>query len=732
MTTIRDVAKYAGVSPITVSRVVNESENVNAETRAKVEKAIEDLGYIPNLAARSLRSKQTFTLALILPDITSGFWTTVARGVEDAAQGGSYSVFLCNTDENPEKFTKYLNTVIRQRVDGVIVAPYSMNGQQLSQLSEMKIPTVVIDRRLNHWDGDMVYCDSIAGAQALTQHLLSLGHKRIAIISGPSATSTAEDRVAGYCLALHKAGIPIDERLILRGEYRESSGILLTRELIRNSLKTTAVIAANNTIAAGVLDELKRHDIRVPEDMAVVAFDEMPEMERRFPFMTNVTQPAYDMGVNATQLMLSRINASGILKSREVILPTRLILRYSCGRFLKSDQASSKILYSLIPDITESQLIKPLDDADRELLLTIAPHVPGTSQQDELKSGFAKPIKERLSRALQGKMSDRLPIMANQALNRAFIEQCIGHPVRLASDGLNILPEDAVEFALKLGLDALPCEISWQLGAIDDDLSTDLSARVRQAYPAPSLAAQIGVLEDLLTAVENSGIGVYVRFNSFVENALRIVSECDLGSARKRHPDLDKLMDMLVKHHCRVMRALCDRFGRDLLFISIDDDALTRPDLVDDLNLFENSVLPRLASMIIPAREHGLPIALNCKSFSNNLLSRLLEIGINVIHLPSLDVKTLSKTHFESGIAQEWSGKMAFIGGISLDYVADLSTEEIDGHVDQALAALSNQPRFIIGVDAGYGTGITGKNDFPIRNFTTMVRAIQKYGSVKA
>jgi LacI family transcriptional regulator len=334
MTTIRDVAKSAGVSPITVSRVVNRLDNVNPETRTRVENAIEELGYVRNLAARSLRSRETYTLALILPDITNTFWTTVARGVEDAAQGGGYSVLLCNTDENPDKFTKYLSTVLQQRVDGVLVVPVASDALHFAQLNDMKVPTVVIDRRMADWDGDSVYCDSIAAAQALTQHLLSLGHTRIAIISGPATTSTAEDRVAGYCLALCKAGLPVDQRLIWRGEFRARSGRAMTRELLALGLDPTAIVATNNAIAAGVLEELKSHGKNVPADMAVVCFDEIPEMERFFPFLTSVTQPAYDMGINATQLLLSRIGANNPLRAREVVLPTRLILRYSCGRFL--------------------------------------------------------------------------------------------------------------------------------------------------------------------------------------------------------------------------------------------------------------------------------------------------------------------------------------------------------------------------------------------------------------
>ena len=722
MTTIRDVAKYAGVSPITVSRVVNDADNVNPETRSRVERAIADLGYIQNLAARSLRSKQSFTLALILPDVTSAFWTTVARGVEDAAQGGGYSVFLCNTDENPEKFTKYINTVIRQRVDGVLIAPYSMDGRQLSQLVEMKIPTVVIDRRVNNWDGDSVYCDSVAGSHALVQHLLSLGHRRIAILSGPVATSTAEDRVSGYCLALRKAGIPIDERLILRGEYRESSGLALTRELLSSGVDPSAIIAANNAIAAGVLEQLKIQGLSVPGDIAVVCFDEMPEMERRFPFLTNVTQPAYDMGINATQLLLSRISANGNLRPREVILPTRLILRYSCGRFLKKEGPKSQIRYSIIPDMTESVLVKPLDDADLDLLLSIAPHQGGALHGDAAEIELAKSNKERLLKAFLFRQADRLAILENRGAGKAVMEHVLGHTVRLAPDGINVLPEDAVEFAQKMGLDAVPCEIFWNLGPVPYEPDGDLAAKARQLYPPPSLAVQISTLENLFNAVEGSGVGVYVRFSSFLQNALNAVSESDLRSALHRHPALNKLMDMLVKHQGRVMRALCDRFGRDVLFVSVQDDILASQILVSDLDLFEDSILPRLDLMCAPAKEHDLPIALDTLSLNASALSGLYEIGIHLIQSTGLEPDTLKD------LASEWTGKVAFIGGIPANRLVGASREEVEEHIRQVCETYKSQPGFVLSVDASL-------SDYPglqPQNFVTMIRAVQRFGQYRS
>ncbi len=224
MPTISDVAKQAGVSPATVSRVIQGAKNVRPATREKVQQAIEELGYVPSAVAQSLRSKRTRSLALVVSDITNPFWTTVARGVEDEAQRHGYAVLLCNTDENLAKQLRYLDFLISQQVDGVIIAPYDSNGQHLNKLRQRNIPTVLIDRRIDGWNVDSVRGDSVSGARALVQHLIRLGHTRIAVVSGPATTSTAEDRIAGYCLALTEEGIPVEPSLIRRGEYRTPVG----------------------------------------------------------------------------------------------------------------------------------------------------------------------------------------------------------------------------------------------------------------------------------------------------------------------------------------------------------------------------------------------------------------------------------------------------------------------------------------------------------------------------
>lgn len=352
MTTINDVAKRAGVSPVTVSRVLNGAPNVNAATRERVNRVIAELGYVPNILARSLRSRRTRSLALILPDITNPFWPTVARGVEDAAQQGGYTVLLCNSDENAEKQARYLEVVVSQQVDGVIIAPCDSDSSHLALLRERSIATVVIDRRIDDWDVDTVRGDSIGGAHALVRHLIDLGHKRIAMLTGPENTSTSQDRVAGYEAALSHAGILVDADLVRYGEFRESSGHEMMRDLLGGHPDITAVFAANNAIALGALEAIGERGLKVPQDVALVCFDDLSPTSQVFPFLTVAEQPAYQIGFEAAQLLLNALATRAPRAPRHIMLPSRLIIRHSCGSRLAEGALRGTSLSLPLPQTT--------------------------------------------------------------------------------------------------------------------------------------------------------------------------------------------------------------------------------------------------------------------------------------------------------------------------------------------------------------------------------------------
>jgi LacI family transcriptional regulator len=334
MTNIRDVAKLAGVAPITVSRVVNSADGVRDDTRQRVQQAISQLHYVPNTLARSLRSRQSHTIALIVSDITNPFWTTVARGVEDIAAENNFQTILCNTDESPIKEANYLNLLVERRVDGVIIAPTTRDKRQLAVLKQLQVPCVLIDRRVDGFKADLVYGDSRCGARLLLDHLISLGHCRIALINGPSSISSAQDRADGYRDALAAHGIAVDANLIFQGDFKQESGCRLTRQVLTLDPRPTAIFAANNFIALGVLQALQEEELRVPEDMALVCIDDLPFFSAIDPFLTVVAQPAYEMGAAAAGLLVERLTTQRAGKAREVVLAPQLIIRRSCGQGL--------------------------------------------------------------------------------------------------------------------------------------------------------------------------------------------------------------------------------------------------------------------------------------------------------------------------------------------------------------------------------------------------------------
>jgi LacI family transcriptional regulator len=331
MPTIRDVAKLAGVSPITVSRVINNSGYIGKGTKKRVEAAIRQLGYVPNTLARSLRSRRTSTLALVLTDITNPFWTTVARGAEDAASKAGFSMMLGNTDESEEKQGRYLTALLEKQIDGILFVPVGNTSSVIRMVKRQDVPMVVLDRRISGAKADVVRCDSEGGAYHLTRLLLSLGHRKIAVLSGPQTISTAEDRVRGYQKALAEQGVPVRPELILYGSFTVESGAEMARRMLTLSPKPTAVFAVNNFIAIGALKMLQESHVRVPESIALVGFDDLPVSPMFDPFLTVVRQPAYEMGLRAAELLLARLAGTAPRAYQELILPTEVEIHRSSG-----------------------------------------------------------------------------------------------------------------------------------------------------------------------------------------------------------------------------------------------------------------------------------------------------------------------------------------------------------------------------------------------------------------
>jgi LacI family transcriptional regulator len=328
MPTVLDVAKRAGVAPITVSRVINNSGYISEATRERVEAAVKELGYVPNTLARGLRSKKTKTLALVVTDITNPYFTLMARGVEDVAGSSNYTVIYCNTDESAAKEEKYANLLAQRQVDGVLLVPSGGNIKSINFLLSNDITVVALDRRVSGVEIDSIRSDSEDGAYRLIRLLIRVGHEKIAVITGPQDVSTSVDRVSGYQRALAEAGLTEGE-IIYYGEFNQQSGYELTKQAMLHS--PTAIFGANNFITIGIIKALQDLSVKVPDKISVVGFDDLPESMLLSPFLTVAAQPAYEMGRMATELLLNRISGELAGGYKELILPTQIIERQSIG-----------------------------------------------------------------------------------------------------------------------------------------------------------------------------------------------------------------------------------------------------------------------------------------------------------------------------------------------------------------------------------------------------------------
>jgi LacI family transcriptional regulator len=265
----------------------------------------------------------------VVSDITNPFWTTVARGIEDTANQKGYHLIIGNTDESPKKQNDYLTFLMKKQVDGFLVVPASFSP--LTQLTNREIPYVVLDRWLPGEDVDSVRCDSVGGAYQLTLHLLTLGHRRIAVITGRQDHSTALDRVEGSRQAMKDAGLDKRMLTVYWGEFTQAAGYDYTERLLKITPRPTAIFATNNFIAIGVMRCLRQHGLAVPGDISVVAFDDLPLAITIDPFFTVAAQPAYEMGKRATQLLLTRLGEEVSSEPQEIVLPVEMIVRQSSG-----------------------------------------------------------------------------------------------------------------------------------------------------------------------------------------------------------------------------------------------------------------------------------------------------------------------------------------------------------------------------------------------------------------
>lgn len=329
MATIVDVARRAGVSISTVSRVLNGRDHVNEGVIARVRQAAQELQYQPSRAARALRAKQTTIIGLLITDIQNPFFTALVRGVEDVAQRNGFSLILCNSDEDPQKERQYIEVLCAEQVAGAIITPTREQQRALKLFQEHKIPIVTVDRKVKGNEIDAVLVDNQRGAREATAHLVDNGYRRIGIISGPITTTTGRERLEGYRQALRDAGIEHDPALERMGSFKEESGRQLTCELLDLEQPIDALFVANNLMTLGALAALNECHKRIPEDIGIVGFDEMQWSSLSAISLTTVTQPVYEIGSTAALRLFQRLQNPAALTRQEIVLAPTLRVRDS-------------------------------------------------------------------------------------------------------------------------------------------------------------------------------------------------------------------------------------------------------------------------------------------------------------------------------------------------------------------------------------------------------------------
>lgn len=329
-TTIYDVAAQAGVSAMTVSRVLNGSARVADGTRERVEAAIESLGYVPNTLARGLRSA-TRTVALVIPDVSNPFFTELVRGAEAVAWAHDYTLFLGNTHGSPEQEALYLQKFVGHGVDGLLIAPSGDRSEgALEDLQGRGLPFVLVDTKVGGIRADTVSSDNAEGARQLTEHLLNLGHTAVALVGGDPDRSTSQERQQGYEETLRQRSISPRPDYYVSTDFSRAAGFEATQQLMSLAAPPTALFAANNTLAVGAVEALRDLNLRVPEDVALVCFEDLELASTLYPFLTVLAQPARTFGEVGAQFLLERVRDPA-LAPRKRELPLSLIVRQSCG-----------------------------------------------------------------------------------------------------------------------------------------------------------------------------------------------------------------------------------------------------------------------------------------------------------------------------------------------------------------------------------------------------------------
>lgn len=333
--TLRDVARRAGVAVSTASLALNGRPHVSAQLACRVHQAALELGYQPNGVARSLRTRRTQLVSLVVADINNPFFAAMARGAEEALRQSGYCLLICNTDEDALREERFLEVALHKKTDGVLLVPTGRQHPGLEALARQKCPVVLLDRRMPRMEADAVLSDNIGGAYIGTEFLLQEGHRRIGVITGHMMVSAIRERLAGHIKALRDYGIERDGQLIISGGHTREGGYHACKSLLDVERPPSAIFSTNNLMARGALLALRDLGRTCPEEVSLLGFDDFDEAALLTPPLTVVAQQPYEMGLAAGQLLLTRLEGEGRAQKRvrQIRLKTALVRRGSVTKY---------------------------------------------------------------------------------------------------------------------------------------------------------------------------------------------------------------------------------------------------------------------------------------------------------------------------------------------------------------------------------------------------------------
>ena len=338
--TIRDVAREAGVSVATVSRVINDSGPVRDETRRRIREVAQRLRFTPNTTARSLSTRRTHTIGVLLPDVYGEFFSEVMRGVDQTARQHKFHILISSWHSEARELEAAIRAM-RGRVDGLILMASELESATLENNLPERAPVVLINAGIDDAHYDTLNIDNFGGACAMTHHLLQLGHRELRMIRGAAKNRDADEREKGFRFALAQAGLTCGKSWIVTGDFTEATGYRLTQELLAGPIRPSAIFAANDSMAVGALSALRAAALRVPEDVAVVGFDDIPIAEYVSPALTTVRVSIARLGARAAEQLFATIHAHGKNERTHEVLPTELVVRRSCGAHVGEIPASA-------------------------------------------------------------------------------------------------------------------------------------------------------------------------------------------------------------------------------------------------------------------------------------------------------------------------------------------------------------------------------------------------------